>query len=242
MRHHRRIGVVVFALVLLTLPVANAVVASAPSAAPSLPLSPLEQAARLSGLASQALGRALFPHPPEAIAPTPYFQRDYRIHWLSASPYEWTRLAEKIGNQGRARFAAEQGWSKILGSQARGIVQGPDAVYWDSHSGRVRALEAKGGTSQVKWTHSSLQGTNTNTIWSAEWVLKSAKASPAEKLAAARVIKAAQQNRLQTGVVKTSHVLGKPDTPRLEGQWDRASVSKEAFEIERRLVRQNPEL
>ena len=152
------------------------------------------------------------------------------------------KLAERIGNQGRARFAEEQGWTKVVGSQARGIVQGPDAVYWDPRAGSVRVLEAKGGSSQLKTTYQVLQGTNTNTIRSAKTVLLSEKASEVEKLAAARVIKAAQQNRLQTGVVRTTHVLGKPDAPQLDGSWNRDLVSKGAFEIQNDLVSQKPEL
>src|SRR5262249_2654122 len=141
------VEVVVFAL-MLTFTVMNAAGASAPSTAPALPLSPLEQTARLSGLASQALGRKLFPRPVEAIAP--YFQWDYQAPWSSASsPYERTRIGAQIGNQGSDLYAAAQGWREILGSQGRGIIQGPDAVYWDPDSGFVRALEAKGGTSQV---------------------------------------------------------------------------------------------
>ena len=61
---------------------------------------------RLSGLASQALGRRLFPRSAEAIAPAPYYQRDYRADWMSATPYERGRLAERIGNQGRAIASA----------------------------------------------------------------------------------------------------------------------------------------
>lgn len=205
-----------------------------------MPLTQLEQTGRVSGLASQAQGRKLFPPPVEALASAPYFQRDYRARWLSVSVYERTGLGERIGNQGRARFATERGWVKIVGSQARGIAQGPDAVVWDARTGNVRVLEAKGGSSQVTRTYGAWQGTNRNAIRSAEFVLNSNRASPLEKLAAARVIKAAQANRLETGVVKTSHVLGTPDAPRLEGGWSRENVAKEAADIERRVTRRNP--
>lgn len=40
----------------------------------------------------------------------------------------------------------------------------------------------------------------------------------------------------------TLHVLGKPKTPQLEGEWSSTNVSKEALKIERRLARQRPEL
>lgn len=230
-------------LLSLALPVVMAsqqALADTTISAPVTPLTQLEQAGMVSALASQALGRGLFPQPLEVLAPAPYFQRDYRAPWVSAAVSERIRLAERIGNQGRARFETERGWIQIVGSQARGIVQGPDWVGWDAKTGNVRVLEAKGGSSEVRWTYRSWQGTNRNAIRSAEFVLESNSASQLEKMAAARVIKAAQANRLQTGVVKTSHVLGTPDAPRLEGEWSSENVAKEAAKIERRVTRWNP--
>ena len=86
-----------------------------------------------------------------------------------------------------------------------------------------------------------MQGTNTNTIRSANFVLKSAKASRAQKLSAAQVIKAAQNNLLETRVVRTDHVLGKPESPRLEGR-NVDNVRKEAVRLERELIRKKPDL
>jgi hypothetical protein len=214
--------------------------ADPPSVAPLVPLTQLEQAGRVSGLASQTFGRGLFV--PSIVVSAPYYQRNYSSPWLSASSYERKLLGERIGNQGRARFAAEQGWIKVIGSQNRGIVQGPDSAVWDPRRGYIRVLEAKGGSSPLKWTYESWQGTNQNAIRSAEFVLRSTVASPLEKLAAARVVKAAQKNRLQTGVVRTSHEKGVAEVPRLDGGFDRESVAKEAGDIERRLTQQNPTL
>jgi hypothetical protein len=243
MRSRQSLGtIVVSTLVLLAILAPHVAWADYPYIALSPPLSPLEQAARLSGVASQTIGRKLFPPAAQLIAPQHYVQHDYRSAWTSASPYQRTRLAERIGNQGRARYGAQQGWRQLLGARGRGIAQGPDSVYWDPYSGRLRALEAKGGSSQVKWTYGSLQGTNTNIIRSAERVLKSVNTKPVEKLAAARIIKAAQRHRLKTGVVKTPHVQGKPKAPQTTAKWDDTNVSREASRIERELVRRNPEL
>ena len=52
--------------------------------------------------------------------------------------------AERIGTRGAAKYAAEQGWIKLLGARGRGISQGPDFVYLDPFSNRVRVIEAKG--------------------------------------------------------------------------------------------------
>ena len=158
---------------------------------------------------------------------------------MSAALSDRVRLAERIGTQGTTRYATERGLVELLGARGRGISQGPDFIYLDPFSNRVRVIEAKGGSSQPKWTYGSRQGTNINAIRSAKFVLKSAKASQAEKRTAALIIRAAQKTRLETGVVKTPHVLGKPEFPRLKGSWSRKDVSKEAFGIERELRRNN---
>lgn len=233
---------VVLALLLLLFPDFSEQVWAAGPESPTPPLTSLEQAGLLSSLTSRSLGRALFPRPVETIALKPFIQQDYRSDWLVSSPYGRTLLAERIGEQGRARFAAEQGWTKLVGSRGRGIVQGPDAVYWDPYSGQVRVLESKGGTSLLKTTYGSVQGTNTNAVRSAARVLKSARATRAERHAAARVIRAAQKNRLQTGVVRTGHVLGRPDAPQHKEGWSSSRVAEEAREWERRLVRRDPKL
>lgn len=148
--------------------------------------------------------------------------------------------AERIGTQGAAKYAAERGWIKLLGARGRGISQGPDFVYLDPFSNRVRVIEAKGGSSQPKRTYGSMQGTNTNTIRSAQFVLKSARASQREKRAMAFVIRAAQKGNLETGVVRTPHALDKPSHPQLKGSFDSKNVSKKAFGIERGYRRNNP--
>ena len=198
---------------------------------PSMVLTPSEQAVRLSNVANQAVVSKLFP----------FYQRNYHSAWMSVSLADRVRLAERIGTQGATRYAAERGWIKLLGSRGHGIPQGPDSVYLNPFSNRVRVIEAKGGSSPLKWTYGAMQGTNTNTIRSAHFVLKSAKASWAQKLSAAYVIKAAQNNLLETRVVRTDHVLGKPESPRLEGR-NVDNVRKEAVRLERELIRKQPGL
>ena len=206
-----------------------------------IPLTQREQAARLWGIAGAEVTRKLYPISVETIKPKFYYQRNYRLPWIEAPLNQRILLAEKIGEQGRARFAAERGWIKLLGSRNRGIHQGPDSVYWDKRSGRLRVLEAKGGTSPLKWHFNSRQGTNLNAIRSAKRVLLSSKATHTAKVAAARVIVAAQQGRLETGVIRTSHVLGTPDNPKLLGDWDYANVRNEASKIEQELIRKKPD-
>ncbi len=59
------------------------------------------------------------------------------------------------------------------------------------------------------------------------------------RVASARVIVAAQKNRLVTGVVRTPHTMGRPGEPKLEGRWNRANVRGEARVIERAVTRES---
>ncbi len=228
------IGIAVFASAATAF---NAVPARSAVSSLDLPLTPREQAARLWVLATPETAPKLFPS--TAAEPKFYFQRDYRREYRSALLNNRIRLAERLGEQGRARFAAEHGWIKLLGSRDRGIRQGPDSVYWDRQSGLVRVLEAKGGNAQPGLFYGSPQNTNQYTIRSAQRVLKSPIATGPAKVASARVIVAAQKRRLVTGVVRTSHMGGKPSEPRLEGRWNRANVRREALAIERALIQEN---
>ncbi len=210
----------------------------AASTAETMPLTQLEQTSRVYGLANRAMRQSLFP---QSIKSAPYFQRDYKIDWMNASIPEKIDLAEKIGNQGRARFAFEHGLEKFIGSKG-GIPQGPDSVYWDPQNGNILVLEAKGGLSPLKMSYESRQGTNLNSILSAEYRLSSENAIPKARLADAIVIKAAQQDRLSTAVIRTEHEEGSPLLPEQEGDLDNQNVADEAANIEQRLTVENPEL
>jgi len=202
---------------------------------------PSEQFGILSNIFSQYIKSSTTNSIPEG--ELKYFQRDLRDKYsLISTPYERSLLSERIGNQGRARYAAEQGWIKTLGSQHRGIRQGPDAIYWDNQKGVLRVLETKGQYSQAKESYGSKQGTNSNTIFSAERVIRDTKTSIKEKTACAQVIIAAKNNRLQTGIIRTTHDFGKPNSPYLEKEWATANISKQADVIERRLLAERPEL
>ena len=237
MRSHRIIGTTLFVLALTTL---SALPARSAVSSLNLPLTPREQAARVWLQATPDTARRLFPST-TAETKLYYFQRNYRREYLAASRNERRGWAEKIGEQGRARFAAERGWTQLLGSRNRGIKQGPDSVYWDPRSGRVRVLEAKGGTSQVKPGYKSWQDKNTYSIGAAQRLLQSSNATEPTKVEAARVIVAAQQGRLSTGVVRTLHSLGKPKEPTLAKEWNSDNVRYEAKKIERDVTLKNPD-
>ncbi|MBM4075800.1 MAG: hypothetical protein FJ267_09175, partial [Planctomycetes bacterium] len=129
--------------------------------------------------------------------------------WLNATIDQRRRLAEQLGEEGGRAYAKSKGWEPIHDGTSRGIPQGPDQVY-RSADGRVHAIEAKGGTSQLGHAYGHPQGSSEWAVESAKRVMRSPNASTAEKTAAEAVLKAAAQGKLDVHVVRTSHVLGEP--------------------------------
>ena len=171
----------------------------------------------------------------------PLARGNYRNHWLSASLGDRVRIAQLIGEEGVSHYADGRQLRTLLGPFGHRASIGPDSIYWNSATGKVQVLEAKGGSSVPKWTYQSLQGTNVNAIRSAAGVLAHRSASWREQLQAARVIKAAQRGHLETGIVRTGHVLGTPRTPTPSG-LDVGNVTREARQLERQLIQRSPGL
>ena len=175
-------------------------------------------------------------------AKAPSNQRNHRTRYLAASLGDRVAIAQTIGEEGVEQYASTRRMKQLLGPRGRSVPIGPDSVYWNRASGRVRVIEAKGGSSPPNWTYGSLQGTNANTVRSAGGLLGSRGASVAEKRQAARVLKAAQGGHLESAVVRTPHVLGTPLAPRQTGATHTGNVAREARLLEHELVRRNPEL
>lgn len=168
----------------------------------------------------------------------PWYQRNYTTTWEASTPYGRRVIAESIGEQGRARLASEAGWEKRLGSQNRGIPQGPDAGYFDHTEGKYRAIESKGGTSQPKISYGgALQGTNRYMVRAARRAFKSANTGFAEKVQQAEIIVAGERGILNSAVVRTPHGFGAPRSAFVDGAWDSMDVSREASKIRRTLER-----
>ncbi len=207
-----------------------------------IPLTPRELQSALAGASSPGVWSRLYPSGTAQAVVAPLAQGNYRARWLSASLGDRVGIAQLIGEQGVARYAGGQRLKTLLSPFGHRARIGPDSIYWNSASGKVQVLEAKGGSSVPKWTYRSLQGTNVNGIRSAAGVLAHRGASWREKLQAARVIKAAQHGHLETGVVRTAHVLGTPRAPTPLAGMDVRNVTREARQLERQLVRRNPRL
>lgn len=213
-----------------------------------IPFTPLEQMATLSRAASQMAALKLYRAGRDATIARQLYQRDYRARYFLASLGERNTIAMTIGEEGVERFAGERRWKVLLAPKGRSIPMGPDSVYWNPKSGTLQVLEAKGGTSQLKRTFDSLQGTNKNVIRSVggyrgkPGFLHRSRTTWKEKVQMARVIKAAQKGHLETGVVRTPHVLGRPSDPRQSGSRNTDRVVKEARRIEKELIRQYPHL
>ena len=212
------------------------------AAAADIPLTPRELQSALAAASGPGVWSRLYPSSTAQTVVAPSAQRNYRARWLSASLGDRIRIAQLIGEEGVARYAAGRQLKTLLGPFGHRAHIGPDSIFWNPASGKVQVLEAKGGSSVLKRTYRSLQGTNVNAIRSAAGVLVHRGASWREKLQAARVIKAAGRGHLETGVVQTSHVLGTPRPPTQAGRMDAGNVAREARQLERRLVRQHPKL
>ncbi len=211
------------------------------SAVADIPLTPRELQSVLAGASSPGVWSRLYPFETALTDVAPLAQGNYRNLWLSASLGDRVRIAQLIGEEGVSHYADGRKLRTLLGPFGHRASIGPDSIYWNSASGKVQVLEAKGGSSAPKWTYQSLQGTNVNAIRSATGVLAHRNASWREKLQAARVIKAAQRGHLETGIVRTGHVLGTPRTPTPSGM-DVGNVAKEARQLERQLIQRSPRL
>lgn len=205
------------------------------------PFTPLEQMATLSRAAGQMAALKLYRTGRDTTIARQVYQRDYRDRYLT-SLSERNKIAMTIGEEGVERFAGERRLKMLLSPRGRSILIGPDSAYWNRKSGTLQVLEAKGGTSSLKWTYGSLQGTNKNVIRSADGFLRRSGTTWKERIQMARIIKAAQTGHLETGVVRTSHVLGRPGDPRRSGSWSTNRVTREARKLERELKRQYPRL
>jgi hypothetical protein len=129
--------------------------------------------------------------------------------WLKATPEQRVGLSELLGDDGARALAKKNGYEAICDGVDRTLPQGPDQVY-RAPDGRTMVYEAKGGSSPVGRAYGYEQGTPEWAVESAKRVLKSAKAGPAEKTAAAEILRAAVERRLTVEVVRTKHRLGEP--------------------------------
>lgn len=207
---------------------------------PYIPFTPLEQVSTLSSVANHNVSKRLFPSKVKRILIGLPHQSDYESDYNRASTEERRKISQGKGERGAARYAGDQRWKTLLSPHGRILGIGPDSAYWDSHSGKVRVIEAKGGSGRTGVFYGVRQGTNRNTIRSAKIVVTSLKASRNEKLQAARIIKAAQKGHLTTGVVATRHQSGSFLDPKLNGRWATRNVAREATQIGQWLARQHP--
>lgn len=173
-----------------------------------------------------------------------YYSNIFSLVYSTFDETDRKQLSEKVGNWGVYKLAEENGWEKILEPIRRSMPQGPDSVYWDPKNGKVRVVEAKGGTSRLKHTFGSKQGTNRNTIRSARGVLRSLKANTEQKVASAYAIEAGKRNLLESAGCRTPHTMriGEMGTPNLIGGWDRENVKLEAAKSKTDLIKEKPEL
>ena len=206
-----------------------------------IPMTPLEQMSTLSRVAKFGVPIRIFSPNVERILTGLSNQTDFEFDYNRASTEERRRISQLQGERGAARYAAGQRWRTLLSPHGQWLPTGPDSVYWDPQSGRVRVIEAKGGAGRTGVSYGARQGTNKNTIRSAARVLISRGASRHEKLQAARIIKAAQRGQLTTGVVASRILSGRFTDPQLVGRWSTRNVVNEATRIQHTLAREHPD-
>jgi len=129
--------------------------------------------------------------------------------WLNASASERKVLAEQLGEEGARAYAKSKGWQPLMDGTAKSIPQGPDQIYRAS-DGMVHVIEAKGGSSYLGHAYGHPQGSPEWAVESANRLLRSAKATTAERAAAKAVLDAAANGTLEVHVIRVSHQLGEP--------------------------------
>ncbi len=164
------------------------------------------------------------------------FRSNFRAEWLGVSPQERVLLAKRIGDQGTAWWARQRGLKRLCGATGRDIPQGLDGIYLGTNRARVVAVESKGGSSEPSFNYGARQGTNLYAVRAARRVLLSSRANLAEKVAHARLLAAARAGRLESVVVRTEHVRGRPGWPMVES-IDKAGVRLEAWRAMNELER-----
>ncbi len=186
-----------------------------PVTTPPVPVTPLVTAAEAppaaAATASSATASPAAPAAPSASAAGSATSVEKVLHdkWLKATPQERVRIAEEIGELGARRYADAKGWKPLLDGTKKALSQGVDQVY-ETADGMIRVIEAKGGTSALGKGYGYQQGSSEWAVKAAERVLKSSKATAAERQAAQRILKAASEGKLIVDVVRTEHVLGVP--------------------------------
>ena len=161
---------------------------------------------------------AMPPAPPAIVAEAAAPAADaalQRSAWLAATPAQRVNIAEAIGEAGARGWAANNGWTDAMNGAPKTYRQGFDQVYRSTDS-LVQVVEAKGGTSALKFGYGHPQGSPEWAVEGAARVLRSPQAGAAEKAAARLALDAAAEGRLTVSVVRTPHVLGVPGAPAVE--------------------------
>lgn len=119
--------------------------------------------------------------------------------------------AEWIGEKGAEQYAERRGYRALLRFDEKQYPHGFDQVYYDPKTNEVVCIEAKGGSGRL----TGRQGTIEDAIEGAKKMLNSDKTSDGERKAAQRVLEHIEKGRARLEVVRTPHVGGVPESPRV---------------------------
>ena len=138
---------------------------------------------------------------------------DFRTEWVKY-PRARIRIAELIGEIKALEYAGRRDYRALLLPFEKSYRQGFDQVFI-APGGKVVVIEAKGGGAPINTAYGYPQGSPEWAVEGAARILRSSRASPAEKRAALQILEAAQRKSLRVEVVRTRHVLGTPGDPEL---------------------------
>ena len=130
---------------------------------PYIPFTPLEQMSTLSSVTNHNVSKRLLPSKLKRILIGLPSQSEYESEYNRASTEERRNISQGKGERGAARYAGDQRWKTLLSPHGRILTIGPDSAYWDPHSGKVRVIEAKGGSGRTGVSYRVPQGANQNT-------------------------------------------------------------------------------
>ena len=139
-------------------------------------------------------------------------EKSYRDAMRNGDITAKQKISEKIGEQAGVRWAKQRGMNIILNPLQTTWPFGNDLVAKDHSTGKIYAIELKGGEARAQTFRGYLQGTHGYAVETAKDTL-SKNAPPNVKNAAAEILKAARQGKLEAGILSQKHVLGKLNKP-----------------------------
>jgi len=132
-------------------------------------------------------------------------------NWAALPTQQKRMVGEAIGERGADRFARARGYKPLLTYKQKTYRHGYDQVWYDPSTKEIVAIEAKGGSGQLR----GRQGTSDDVVAAAKKMMRSAFSSTREKKVAQMVLEYAAEGRLRVESIATPHKKGLALQPKL---------------------------